>query len=730
MKTRLWMVVALFLTIAGCSDAGKTSVNDVVGADALCFCTVASDCDDGNPCTVGVCGSDCHCSYQSVADDTACAPETACLLPGTCQSGLCVSPGNVECNEQDGNPCTVPECNPDASGDEKVCAEVPIGDGEIISSYCAQQVCNNGVVTETLQTEAAIACETEDATIDPKGCIDQKACVDSEKDCVTINKDDSTVCSQGTDKCQGFACLEGECVQDNELDVICDPPSECKETACLACTEFKCDPKDGACKAHKVEGACDDGSSCTVDDLCGDFSNPMYGLCKGTAKGCDDGKVCTVDSCDDEDGHCINDPKDENCPGSNNPCVSQVFCDPFATEQADPNLDGCVVTYKPTGTPCNDGDMCTTGEACTDQGGTLLCTGQPVDADDNNPCTNDWCDAEDGVQHDEIPDCGDPCGGQGQCSPGQENSQSCGLCGTQTQICSAQCVWGVWSQCSNQGTCTVGQSQSIGCGGCGTQQQNCSNSCQWTNVGGCNDPCQCECGGGTCCSNGCNYDDYGTICGTCKQCNGSGSCVNVSNGTNCNGGTCQNGVCQECESGEEKDCDPNCGVFSDFGDGEIDCVNNEWDNVCMPTWCKDSQFGEVHYKTAPADHDWHCAFVEDFGIYLCVKVYLSWICVDYLEVDLMKSNNASGTDENGPWDNDIKVVLRNTNTGKTYTQSKVPCAGNTSEQGGCFFDVGGNQWLNTLGLDGTDSFEVDIYSPHTATEPVGKTGKVKVIECF
>ncbi len=97
MRAHLWQLIALLLLVSGCSNAGKTNVDDVLlGDNALCFCSVAADCDDDNPCTVGICGTDCQCTYQPVVVGTACTPVTACLLPGTCEDGVCVSPGNVE----------------------------------------------------------------------------------------------------------------------------------------------------------------------------------------------------------------------------------------------------------------------------------------------------------------------------------------------------------------------------------------------------------------------------------------------------------------------------------------------------------------------------------------------------------------------------------------------------------------------------------------------------------
>lgn len=200
--------------------------------------------------------------------------------------------------------------------------------------------------------------------------------------------------------------------------------------------------------------------------------------------------------------------------------------------------------------------------------------------------------------------------------------------------------------------------------------------------------------------------------------------MNKSNGTWCAAGECYNGQCVECLTGQVEDCDPNCGVFSDPDDGERTCSNNTW-GVCKPVWC-----GGVNYPIAPMDSNWHCGYVANFNIYLCAQVQLSWMCADFLEIRLMKSWNVYGTDETGPWDNDLKVVLRNKSNGKTYTQSTVSCAGNTDSNGGCSFNVGNSTFTGSLNVGGTDTFEVEIYSPKTSPTPVGKTGTFSIKECY
>src|SRR6185295_8547213 len=84
----------------------------------------------------------------------------------------------------------------------------------------------------------------------------------------------------------------------------------------------------------------------------------------GPGLSCDDGKPCTVDSCDHASGVCMNTP-----------------------------LEGCRCTDT---AQCNNSNPCDGEESC--QGG--FCTpGTPLDCADENPCTDDTCDAVAGCRH-------------------------------------------------------------------------------------------------------------------------------------------------------------------------------------------------------------------------------------------------------------------------------------------------------------------------------------------
>ena len=59
---------------------------------------------------------------------------------------------------------------------------------------------------------------------------------------------------------------------------------------------------------------------------------------------------------------------------------------------------------KPDGTPCEDGDICSVDDVCTNG----QCGGEPRDCNDGDPCTTGTCDAEAGCVYAPAED-GTPC---------------------------------------------------------------------------------------------------------------------------------------------------------------------------------------------------------------------------------------------------------------------------------------------------------------------------------
>jgi hypothetical protein len=123
------------------------------------------------------------------------------------------------------------------------------------------------------------------------------------------------------------------------------------------------------------------GQGCGESDGCG-------GICYD-ANSCDDGHDCTLDQCVPEEGvGCVHYPLHHLCESSG-PCT-EVVCD----------LDeGCL--EEPLDGSCDDGDLCTEDDECVEGvcGGAAL---QPADCDDNNECTTDLCESQQGCLHENL----------------------------------------------------------------------------------------------------------------------------------------------------------------------------------------------------------------------------------------------------------------------------------------------------------------------------------------
>ena len=112
------------------------------------------------------------------------------------------------------------------------------------------------------------------------------------------------------------------------------PPECVSDTTCAdasPCTEDHC--QSGKCVHVNTTGPCDDGSKCTLGDLCKD------GAClPGAVTACNDGNVCTDDSCDVAQG-CLNLPNVASCT-DNNKCTVDG-CNPVTGLCTHKLLSGC-----------------------------------------------------------------------------------------------------------------------------------------------------------------------------------------------------------------------------------------------------------------------------------------------------------------------------------------------------------------------------------------------------
>jgi len=158
---------------------------------------------------------------------------------------------------------------------------------------------------------------------------------------------------------------------------VCTVGDVCQNSACKPGANLACDDgnpcTDDACGAQKGcthapnAAACNDGNACTKPDAC------SQGKCAGTPGVCNDGNACTDDYCDSAKG----------CLGSAN-----------------------VAT-------CDDASACTKGDVCS----AGLCAGAPIACDDSNPCTSDSCDKFKGCVNASVAD-NTACGSGGLCLAG------------------------------------------------------------------------------------------------------------------------------------------------------------------------------------------------------------------------------------------------------------------------------------------------------------------------
>src|SRR5262249_12615751 len=146
--------------------------------------------------------------------------------------------------------------------------------------------------------------------------------------------DDGLFCN-GADTCSGGTCsihAGDPCTTGSQCADACnEDANNCFDLAGTACTDDAdtCtnDERNGTrnCTPHGKQDveACDDGNSCTTNDVC------TGGNCTGTQlpQTCNDNNPCTLDSCDPQGG-CIFDPagRDGFVCDDTNPCTQQDIC--------------------------------------------------------------------------------------------------------------------------------------------------------------------------------------------------------------------------------------------------------------------------------------------------------------------------------------------------------------------------------------------------------------------
>ena len=396
----------------------------------------ANLCDDGNDCTEDSCGGEAGCSWQPLAEGE-CQDGDPCTIADLCVSGLCLSGGNLNCD--DNNICTDDWCNP-MEGCVNDANQVACDDGDActMGDTCSGGECIGG--GEAPGCDDANVCTSDDCDaqsgctheVIPGCCNDNVECADGDActndvcvangckntfmpGCCKANGDcdDGDFCTEDT--CQNNVCFNAPIPDCCKVDLECSDGNACTSDKCIA----------NLCKNSSIAGCCKTNQDCLDDDPCTEdvcqgencLNKIVLGCCK-TNLACDDGNPCTGDSC--QGNLCQHDVIPE-C------CINDVACN----DNDACTLDKCIASH------CEHGDI---------QG----CCKFPADCNDADACTDDLCIAN-ACQNQAVPDC---CSNDGQCDDFDPCTHSvCVGYHCQTEPISGCCKFN--SDCDDDNVCTV-----------------------------------------------------------------------------------------------------------------------------------------------------------------------------------------------------------------------------------------------------------------------------------
>ena len=444
----------------GVGTGAWTDVADGAACNDGAWCTVSDQCTSGacggadrdcsafaDGCNKGQCDESVDsCKAVALADGTPCDDAKECTAPDTCTGGACAGPIvegccalNSDCD--DNNPCTQDTCTV-ATG---ACTNDPTpleGAGCNDFLFCtvndkcgsgtcggtardcsaSADACNDGVCSESKdQCEASPANEGGACPDDGNACTDEQcsagACVhpanlsacDDGQACTHSDQCSGGSCQGTTYACtDGFACTQDVCKGDGTCDFpvvsgFCLASLACYTNGTLNPLN-SCEACDSAASPNAwtslADGAaCDDGQGCTKADSC------SAGSCGGTAYDCSDSISCTDDLCDGSGG-CSNPVKAGACNIAGTCWTVGQAAPGTPCKQCDPDVSQTAWTNQLIGTPCDDGDVCTSSSTCN---ATAACTGtKDKDTDGDGAvdaaCGGTDCNDGDGSIKPGVPD--------------------------------------------------------------------------------------------------------------------------------------------------------------------------------------------------------------------------------------------------------------------------------------------------------------------------------------
>ncbi len=426
----------------GCFDTSNVCHVDVPsacgsGGNACTSCGTNTTCRTFT-CTNGTCGhtdndgtSCTNAGVSGVCHAGACCagcwdPGSSTCLPGD-KTGVCGKGGSACTNCDGGNPCKAYACT------AGTCSASNADGASCSGGKCGGGVCCSGCLDGTFSCHAGdVPAVCGQGGNQCQSCVDTNPCTDDlcQTNGACSHPAHQGACPNGT--CIGTTCCAGciqggACQTGNALAACgtgggacnnCDDGDPCTKDACGTSGCVHTPITDTAT-------ACSDGDQCTTGDHC------QSGVCTGTAINCDDSQPCTKDTCDKSSGTCqhANLANTTAC-NDGNDCTTNDACNNGKCQGVGKSCDDgnpCTTDTCSANTcsnanntnACQGGDKCKVNTTCSNgtcQGGTAL------DCDDGDPCTTDSCDSSTGCVHAPANsgacDDGDPCTGDGTCSNG------------------------------------------------------------------------------------------------------------------------------------------------------------------------------------------------------------------------------------------------------------------------------------------------------------------------
>ncbi len=467
---------------------GRSCLNVTGGPDARSYCVPSW-------------GLLCRPCHANAACDVPGLNHTACVAHGDA-GGFCgvACGGDASCPDgyrcagaKDVDGASVKQCVPKGSGpgDMGACACSPRATALALTTTCwlaettaggqqrkckGERVCGVSGLSDCAKlTGAGAQCFDDQCAGQPDGdpCDDGDPCTDKDVCASGVCEGGALVCACTGDtdcadkKVGGPANLctaSWYCDKSGGAPVCKENPatgvscSTAKDTVCLL---NQCVPKTGACVLTPVPAgtACDDGDACTADDVCdgqGGCSGATEICCTSTADCAsqEDGKPCNGTLyCDKSNGAgtCkVNPATIVTCLAKDDTACRKNSCDDAT--------GACAMQDVPDATPCDDGQVCTAGDACVKGGckpGKLVCPCQTdadcVGKDDGDVCNGtSFCDAS-------TSSCTHNPATVVLCSTADDTDCVKSVCHPLTGVCAPAPVTQTNAPCDDGDACTAGE---------------------------------------------------------------------------------------------------------------------------------------------------------------------------------------------------------------------------------------------------------------------------------